>query len=125
VKTTKAILFSFLFLSLTATVAAQGGQERDPAERIARQTNRLTTVLDLTPEQAEKVLEINQTFAAQTRGKREALREEMEAANEARMAEMKAILSEEQFQKLEALHAQRKERRGDRQKGRNRGGRGR
>ena len=37
----------------------------------------------------------------------------MQTANESRKAEMKAILTEEQFAKLEALEAQREERRGE------------
>jgi hypothetical protein len=99
--------------------------ERDPAERAERLTERLTTVLDLTAEQAAEVKTLHLSFAERAtalreeqreeqREEREAARESMQALNEERHEEMKSILTEAQFEKLEALEAQRKERRGER-----------
>ncbi len=95
--------------------------ERDPAERAERLTERLTTVLELTAEQAAEVKTLHLSFAERATAlreeqqeEREAARESMQALNEERHAEMKSILTEEQFEKLEALEAQRKERRGER-----------
>ncbi|PPK87591.1 hypothetical protein CLV84_0536 [Neolewinella xylanilytica] len=134
-KTTKAILFSLLFVLATGVLSAQRGEDRDPAERIEKQTERLATVLELTPEQTERVRAINESFAAEVKTAREELRSEREAmraslktANDQRLTEMKAVLTDEQFAKLEALQAERKERmqerRGERD-GRGQGRRGR
>lgn len=113
-KPTKAILFSFLFLIGAASVSAQGTERPDPAERAEKQAERMATVLDLTPEQAEKVREINQSFAERAKAGREDLRKQREAMQEARKAALKSVLTEEQFTKLETLQAQRMERRDER-----------
>ncbi len=110
-KPTKAILFSFLFLIGAASVSAQGTERPDPAERAEKQAERMATVLDLTPEQAEKVREINQSFAERAKAGRADLRKQREAMQEARKAALKSVLTEEQFTKLETLQAQRMERR--------------
>ena len=62
-KTTKVLFFSFLFLLGAATVSAQHGEKRDPTEMAERQSERLATVLDLTPEQTERVKAVNLAFA--------------------------------------------------------------
>ena len=120
-KITKVLFFSALFLLAAATASAQRGEDRDPARMAERQSEHLATVLDLTPEQTEGVRALNLAFAERLAAGREefeedrkARRKQLEAANESRKAGMKEILTPEQYAKLEALAAQRKERRGDR-----------
>lgn len=121
-KTTKAIFFSLCVLFAAAATAQDTAHTRperpDPTERAARQTERLTKALDLTPEQAERVKAVNLAFAEQMESaradrdaERNAHREEMRAANAQRQEAMEAILNPEQRAKLEALHAERKDRR--------------
>lgn len=113
-KTTKAILFPFLFLLGAATISAQTPDRPDPAERAEKQAERMAVVLDLTPEQVAQVKEINQAFAERMTGEREEVRKQREALQEERKAALKAVLTEEQFTKMEALRDQRTERRGER-----------
>ena len=79
-------------------------------------TERLTTLLELTPEQAAKLNALHLAHAqeaearrAQHEAKREAMRAEMKAKRERHQAEMKSILTAEQLAKWEALNAQREE----------------
>ncbi|WP_116127612.1 DUF4890 domain-containing protein [Lewinella sp. IMCC34183] len=126
---TKAILFTLLVLAAgTADAQRAAGDRPAPAERAAKQTERLATVLDLSPEQQERVGEINLRFAEDIRearadreAERAAARAELQAANDKRKAEMKAVLTEEQYAKLEALQERRRDRRED---GHRRGRRG-
>lgn len=131
-KPTKAILFSLLFVVATGAVTAQRGEDRDPAERIEKQTERLATVLELSPEQTEKVQAINESFAGEVasaredlRKERESMRETVKAAAEKRTAEMKALLTADQLTKFEALQEKRKERMEERTGERGRRGEGR
>ena len=129
-KTSQAILFSLLFLLGAASVTAQSAHRPDrpdPAERAEKQAERMATVLDLTPEQTARVKEINESFAQQAAAEREEMRKHRESMREERKAALKSVLTEEQFAKMEALHAQRMERRNDRDGDRpakNRGKRG-
>ncbi|CAH1001392.1 hypothetical protein LEM8419_02295 [Neolewinella maritima] len=123
---TQSILFSALLLLAAGSLSAQRGSGTDddrptPTERAERQTELLTKVLELTPEQSAQVAQINQTFAkqaeaarAQGETAREAMRESITRADTERREAMQAVLNEEQQAKLEALEAQRKERRGAR-----------
>jgi Spy/CpxP family protein refolding chaperone len=104
-------------LLFSATAAAQDKAKRSPEEMAKARTERLTTVLELTPEQAAKVNALHLAHAqeaearrTQQEAKREAMRAEMNAKRERHQAEMKSILTAEQFAKWEALNAQRKER---------------
>lgn len=126
-KTTKLFLLALvLVLGSLSLTAQRGDRDGDPTERAERESDRLVTVLDLSPEQAEKIKAINLSFAEKIvavreagEQDREATRKAMDAMNEERRAEMKVVLTEDQFAKLEALEAQRKDRRGE---GRERGG---
>ncbi len=132
---TKAIIFSLFCILAAGTVSAQQTDEdrrSDPAERLAKQTERLVTVLELTPEQTDQVKVINESFAKEVQAareelqaEREAMREKLKGANEKRTSEMEAILTEEQRTKLEALQARRRERMEERRGGRGEGRRGR
>ncbi|MCP9234566.1 Spy/CpxP family protein refolding chaperone [Lewinella sp. JB7] len=131
-KTTKAFLFSLLFVLAVGTVSAQRGGNHDPVAQAEQQTERLTKVLELTPEQAERVQTINLQFAETVKGAREeigdersAMRDIVEKANEARREELKSVLNDEQLVKLEALEADRENRRGEGKRGDRRGGKDR
>ena len=119
-KTSPFILFTLLFLTVTGLSAQRGpgsAEDRpDPAERAAQQTERLTKLLELTPEQAAQVLEINQTFATEMGQLRSEARDTRNAAQVAHRQAMEAILNDEQQAKLEALLARREERRADRRR---------
>lgn len=104
-KTTKVFLFS-LFLLAAVSVNAQRDAPRDPADRAEQQTEHLTTVLDLTPEQTAKVQAINLAYAERA----EAGRKTTDAAKEAHQSAIKAVLTAEQASKFDALEAQRRER---------------
>jgi len=104
-------------LLLSASLSAQDKAKRSPEEMAKVRTERLTTVLELTPDQAAKVNALHLAHAqeaearrAQNEAKREAMRSEMEAKRERHQAEMKSILTAEQYAKWEALNAQREER---------------
>ena len=104
------ILFTLLFLTVTGLSAQRG-----PASAEER-TERLTKLLELTPEQAAQVLEINQTFATAMQQLRSETRDTRNAAQAAHRQAMEAILNDEQQAKLKALLAQREERRANRQR---------
>ncbi|MBB4079082.1 general stress protein YciG [Lewinella aquimaris] len=131
-KTTKAILFSLFFVLAVGSVSAQRGGNHDPVAQAEQQTEHLTEVLELTPEQTERVKAINLQFAETVKGAREeigderaAMREIVEKANEARREEMKSVLNDEQLVKLEALEADRERRQENGKKGGRKGGKDR
>jgi periplasmic protein CpxP/Spy len=103
-------------LLFSASLSAQDKAKRSPEEMANVRTERLTTVLELTPEQAAKVNALHLAHAqeaearrAQHEAKREAMRAEMKAKRERHQANMKSILTAEQYAKWEALNAQREE----------------
>ncbi|THH39341.1 hypothetical protein [Neolewinella litorea] len=112
-KTTRMILFAFLFFLTAGGLFAQDDAGLDPVARAERQAERLTTVLDLSPEQADQVKEINTAFARDAEAAREEMRQTMEKARSERKARIKEVLTAEQFKKLEALEAGRRERHQD------------
>lgn len=100
---------AFTTLLLIAT-AARAQDQKTPEQRAKQRTERLTTVLELTPEQAAKVEALNLKQAQEMESRRkahearhEAMRSEMKAKREAHDAEMKAILTPEQYAKWQAL----------------------
>lgn len=103
-------------LLIAGAATAQDRQQRSPEEMAKARTERLTTVLELSPEQAAKVeaMHLQQAKEAQAQraeheAKREAKRAAMEQKRAQHEAEMKAILTPEQFVKWQALRDQRKE----------------
>ena len=119
-----ALLFSFSF----AATAQRGGQSMDPTEIAAKETARLTEELNLTDIQVEKAKEISLTYAGklqqakqENKGNRDAMKTIQEAITSEKTAEMKMILTEDQFKAYEALIAKsttRKKGRGGRGGGR-------
>jgi len=103
---------AFATLLLVATTGwAQ--EQQSPEQRAKKRTERLTTVLELTPEQAAKVEALSLKHAQEMESRRqakearrEAMQTEMKAKREAHEAEMKAILTPEQFTKWQALRSE-------------------
>jgi len=116
----KLMMIAAVTLFTATAVNAQEKEHRTPAERAKMQTEHMTKSLDLTPEQAEKVGMLNAKYAEKLetmRAERQAQREGMKEENkvggkelhDARMTELKAILTPEQFTKMEAIKEEKKE----------------
>jgi len=116
----KLMMIAAVTLFTAAAVNAQDKERKTPAERAKMQTEQMTKSLELTPEQAEKVGLLNAKYAEKVetmRAERQAQREEMKEANkgdgkelhDARMTELKAILTPEQFTKMEVIKEEKKE----------------
>ncbi len=101
----------------------KGKAQKDPAARAEDTTERMTKQLGLSEEQAAKVAVINSTYAekmkaerAQSEADREARKTRMRAMKDARDAELKNVLTPEQFEKMLAQREAQKERHQDKQK---------
>jgi len=117
------LLLLSVFVFATVTMAQnQGPRNFDPKEMAKRQTEELTKTLDLNKDQAKKVLELNtkmgekrSTMFQEMRnggGDREAMREKMTKIQEEQNAEMKKILTEDQYKKYEKYLEERRAQRG-------------
>ena len=93
----------------------------DPEEMAQRQVDRLTEQLDLSKDQQKQVYDLNiENFEnmQSMRGQRdgggdfEAMREQMQKAREEQNNKMKAILTDEQWEKYEAYQEEMRARRG-------------
>jgi len=115
----KLMMIAAVTIFTAAAVNAQDKERKTPAERAKMQTVQMTKSLDLTPEQVEKVGALNAKYAEkveQMRAERQTQREEMKEGNkgagkelhDARMTELKVILTPEQFAKMEALKEEKK-----------------
>ena len=118
IKVFAAILF---FFAVCTAVNAQrgGGQPPSPEDMAARQTDQMTKKLNLDEAQTAKVKEINLTYAKKmletrenNRGDRQAMREAITPIQEEKNAELKTILTEEQYKSYEEMLAKRGGRRG-------------
>lgn len=108
----KHILVAVCLLSAGAA-NAQERTQRSPEEMAKARTERLTTVLELTPEQQAKVNAMHMQHAKEAearRKERQAKREEakanMQVKRQQHEQEMKTILSEEQYAKWQAMRAE-------------------
>lgn len=124
-------LFLAILCCISATVFAQGpqggfggmgGGQFDPEAMVKRQADRLKESVGLNDEQYAKVTEFYkkqqeemmkrfQEGGGQGQGQRMS-REDMEKRREAQNAELKKILTEEQWKKYEEMQAQQRQRRG-------------
>lgn len=116
-----------LALLAAAPLAAQQEAGRfnrpDPEQRAIIQTERMNRALDLSPEQATQVLEINRRFIAERERINDELRQrrraEHERTRDAQEAALAGVLTPEQMATLRAKLAERRERRPDRRPRRN------
>ena len=113
----------FVFTLGYTAMAQPGGPRLSPEEMAERQTTQLAEKLELDEAQKSKVQEINLAFAEKLmtmreegRDNREAMREMRETIQGERVAELKEVLSEEQFKAFEEMQSQQQQRgkRGDR-----------
>lgn len=105
-----ALIFIIQLSATTLSSAQRGPRNMDPEKMAERQTEHLQESLNLTDEQMEKVLALNLKYAnkfseerSQADSDRNARREAMETIQSEREEEMKAILTDEQFQKFTEL----------------------
>lgn len=102
-------LGTMISIAAATTVSAQhgcgGGAGRDEPteEQMNQRLDRLKLLLDLTPDQEAKVKALAAKHAKEAEADRAKMREEHLKRMEAHKAEMKAILTAEQYAKFEAL----------------------
>lgn len=105
------ITFATLALTLFANISmAQDEVKRTPDDKAKRQTERMAEKLTLTPEQKEKVGEINlsilqknEAIRADQKLSEEAKKEAVERNNVARASMIKPLLNAEQLRKFEEM----------------------
>lgn len=73
----------------------------------AQRADQLKIILDLTPEQEAKVIELGKKHAAEAEAHRAQMDSNRQVRRDTHLAEMKAILTPEQFAKFEALRDER------------------
>ena len=119
-KIAKKLLPTILLLSFAFFAIAQQTNNRqfDPEKMAEKQTERMVKQLSLNEKQAEQVEVIHLKYAKQQQQRREGLRAEKEArrterqkVRDAKMAELKKVLTPEQYTKLEKANAEHAERR--------------
>ena len=127
--TMKVMLMTLAMVLTTVLVNAQpqgarGERGGDPTERAKKQTEHLTTKLELTDKQAAKIEKINLEYASkmttmrdELKEKREAgeeidrenVREQMKTMREAQAEEIKGVLTPAQIEKFDVIMEERKE----------------
>lgn len=114
--TMKMFLAAALFLMMGLSVNAQSRKAPDRSEnRPDKETAELVKELDLSDKQAAQVKKIHQDFGEKMEkarknndGDREDMREHMAKMEKEKNAEMKTVLSKEQYKKYEELHAEKR-----------------
>jgi len=93
-----------------------GGGQFDPEEMVKRQTERMVEDLGLNADQTKKVEDLNRKYGAKmgelfqsAQGDREGMRAKMDKLREEKDAELKLILTEEQFVKYLEIEKKRRE----------------
>lgn len=114
-KVLKVLLIGLALVVGTSTVSAQEKTKKTPQERAEMHTARMANALELTADQRAKVAELNLGIAMKNDAIRndanmskEQKQESIKGNNEARMAQLKNILNEEQYKKALEFEAQRK-----------------
>ncbi len=123
-KNMKRIMIGMALVLFTFGAAnAQDKQQRTPAERAKNQTEHMTKELGLNADQAAKVEAINAKYAEKTEAIRAERKDKMAATkgkgaevNDARMAELKNVLTPEQYAKCEKNMEEMKEKRMEKRK---------
>ncbi len=134
-KFSSKLMFSFLMLLLgVSSIYAQrpdrGNMEKlSPEEMAQKQTERLSEALELTETQYSQVYNIALEFInkkqelRENSTDREAMRESSKQLREEETTALKAVLTEAQIVKLEAMKEEMQDRRGSRERGGSRGSR--
>jgi len=116
----KRLLFAISCLFIVSfTVSAQQGNQRSPEENAKRMTERMTTDLNLTPQQVAPVDSINLVFAKAQAALREkangdfsSMRDDMQKLNALRFQAFEKVLTDEQMQAYKKLMEERQRNRG-------------
>lgn len=113
----------FLFMGFNADAQRRGGPP-SPEDMSAKQTEHMTEKLGLSEDQTAKVKAINLTYAQKIQeareensGDRSAMQEITTAINKEKAAELKTVLTDEQYKTFEQMQASESKRKG-KQKGR-------
>lgn len=121
-----SVLFICLLIAGFSATAQRGGNGNRPSpeERAERQAKLMKVDLNLDEAQYQKLLALNLKQAKKATAKRTEKREEMEqqreamkAERDAYQAELKTLLTPEQFEKHEAMMKEREEKRGQGRRG--------
>ena len=115
---------SFLLsIGMLAFGQEQNRQKMDPAERAAKQTERMSKELNLSQEQAQEVAKYNEMLHAQLHtlkmkdeAERDERRLEAEAIRTEYKSQMQTVLSKDQFIKWESIQQQRMQERKEHRK---------
>lgn len=117
--TVPLLVFSLLLVS-GSLFAQPGGWNADPEQRAAQQTATMTEKLALSEAQAAKIQEINLKYAHKMKeardsaaGDREAMRATMGVLREEQDAELKTMLTDEQWQQWIAYREELRANRGN------------
>jgi len=115
----KILLAIACLLVVSATIFAQPGNRRTPEENAKRMTERMTTELNLTPEQVAPVDSINLVFAkAQAKlvenanGDFASIRDDMRKLSALRVEAYEKVLTPEQIEAYKKMMAERMRNRG-------------
>ncbi|MEO1259278.1 MAG: hypothetical protein AAFZ15_10805 [Bacteroidota bacterium] len=129
-KITKRILPALLLLLIAvfAMHAQRADRQFDPEKMAEKQTAHMTEKLSLDEQQVEKVKAINLKYAEQAKVQKEQAeaeratkRAERQKIQEAKKAELKEVLTDEQFAEMEKMQAARAEKVKMRKEGRRKG----
>jgi len=103
----KLILLGFIVaLSIATFAQSKEREKRTPEERAARQTEKMTKELSLTPSQATKVKAIlvhRNSQRDSIRAAKSGERRDFKAAKDKTDADLKAILTPDQYTKMQAM----------------------
>ncbi|MTI32839.1 hypothetical protein [Xanthovirga aplysinae] len=118
-------LLTLIFgISASTLFAQRGGMSRNPEEIAKKQTKEMTKELDLSPEQAEEVMQINKESAEKTQalmqesqGNREEMRTGMQEIQMEKDKKLKEVLDEEQWGKWEKMKEQMRKQQRERRRG--------
>jgi len=112
---TKKLLVILFAIMMGVSVAAQANEgkhgkgHQTPEERAKKQTEMMKQQLQLNETQATQVEQINAKYAAQSDQLKQEVKDKMKAQGSQKNAELKAVLTPEQYAKLEQIRKDRKE----------------
>lgn len=124
ITTTLALVAALLCTTTKAQDATR--KTHSPGERAEKRTEQMTTELGLDADQAAKLEAMNKRYAEEmralepTEAERQAKREKMKDIQTRRDAELKVLLTEEQYAKMMELRQQKMDERKGTQEGRKR-----
>jgi hypothetical protein len=113
-----ALSTAFLMILTLSAFAQRGGGDRTPEDVAEKQTQRMHEQLDLSATQLTSVKAINLKYAEKmsearenAAGDRSAMRTIMQDLRTQKNAELQGVLTEAQYKELEALMAEKKDKR--------------